>query len=87
MMLVFQALFSWSEPAIAAIEDVVAAVQSAGERACMPPGPLTSLIVDGVIAGVGNVVVFVPQIALLFLFIGLLEDLGYLRGRRSSSIA
>ena len=44
----------------------------------MPPGPLTSLIVDGVIAGVGNVVVFVPQIALLFLFIGLLEDLGYL---------
>jgi len=44
----------------------------------MPAGPLTSLIVDGVIAGVGNVVVFVPQIALLFLFIGLLEDLGYL---------
>ena len=44
----------------------------------MPPGPLTSLLVDGVIAGVGNVVVFVPQIALLFLFIGVLEDLGYL---------
>ena len=77
MMLVFQALFSWSEPAIAAIEDAVAAVQS-WVAAVMPPGPLTSLIVDGVIAGVGNVVVFVPQIALLFLFIGLLEDLGYL---------
>jgi ferrous iron transport protein B len=77
MMVVFQALFSWSEPAIALIEDSVAAVQS-WVTATMPAGPLTSLIVDGVIAGVGNVVVFVPQIALLFLFIGLLEDLGYL---------
>ncbi len=77
MMVVFQALFSWSEPAIGAIEALVAAVQ-AWVTATMPPGPLTSLLVDGVIAGVGNVVVFVPQIALLFLFIGLLEDLGYL---------
>ena len=77
MMIVFQALFSWSEPAIGAIEELVAAVQ-AWVTATMPPGPLTSLLVDGVIAGVGNVVVFVPQIALLFLFIGLLEDLGYL---------
>ncbi|HEX8029281.1 MAG TPA: ferrous iron transport protein B [Vicinamibacterales bacterium] len=77
MMIVFQALFSWSEPAIAAIEDAVAAIQAL-VTAAMPAGPLTSLLVDGVIAGVGNVVVFVPQIALLFLFIGLLEDLGYL---------
>jgi ferrous iron transport protein B len=77
MMVVFQALFSWSEPAISAIEDTVAAVQ-ASVGSILPPGPLTSLIIDGVIAGVGNVVVFVPQIALLFLFIGLLEDLGYL---------
>jgi ferrous iron transport protein B len=52
-------------------------VQQAVTR-IMPPGPLTNLLVDGVIAGVGNVVVFVPQIALLFFFIGLLEDLGYL---------
>jgi ferrous iron transport protein B len=77
MMVVFQALFSWSEPAIGAIEDAVAATQG-WVSAVMPPGPLASLLVDGVIAGVGNVVVFVPQIALLFLFIGLLEDLGYL---------
>jgi ferrous iron transport protein B len=77
MMVVFQALFSWSEPAIAAIEDAIAAVQS-WVGGALPPGPLTSLIIEGVIAGVGNVVVFVPQIALLFLFIGLLEDLGYL---------
>lgn len=77
MLIVFQALFSWSEPAIALIEDTVAAVQG-WVTAALPPGPFASLMVDGVIAGVGNVVVFVPQIALLFLFIGLLEDLGYL---------
>jgi ferrous iron transport protein B len=77
MMIVFQALFSWSEPAIGAIEDAVAAIQGL-VTAVMPAGPLTSLLVDGVIAGVGNVVVFVPQIALLFLFIGVLEDVGYL---------
>ncbi|MFP5379607.1 MAG: ferrous iron transport protein B, partial [Vicinamibacteria bacterium] len=77
MMVVFQALFSWSEPAIAIIEDAVGALQGLVTDA-LPPGAFTSLLVDGVIAGVGNVVVFVPQIALLFLFIGLLEDLGYL---------
>jgi len=77
MMVVFQALFSWSEPAIALIEDQVAALQGLVEG-LLPSGPLTSLLVNGVIAGVGNVVVFVPQIALLFLFLGLLEDLGYL---------
>ena len=77
MMVVFQALFSWSEPAISFIESRVADAQAV-VVAIMPPGPLTDLIVDGVIAGVGNVVVFVPQIGLLFLFIGLLEDSGYL---------
>jgi len=77
MLVVFQALFTWAEPAIEAIESLVALVQD-GVRAVMPPGPLTALLVEGVVAGVGNVVVFVPQIALLFFFIGLLEDLGYL---------
>ena len=77
MLVVFQALFTWAEPAIEAIESLVALVQD-GVRAVMPPGPLTNLLVEGVVAGVGNVVVFVPQIALLFFFIGLLEDLGYL---------
>jgi ferrous iron transport protein B len=47
-------------------------------RAALPEGPLAGLLADGVVAGVGNVVVFVPQIALLFLFIGVLEDSGYL---------
>jgi ferrous iron transport protein B len=77
MMVIFQALFTWSEPAIALIESLVAGVQGLAE-ATLPPGPFTDLVVNGIIAGVGNVVVFVPQIGLLFLFIGLLEDSGYL---------
>ena len=77
MLALFQALFSWSEPLIGGIETAVTWLQSAvTER--MPEGPFRSLLVDGVIAGVGNVVVFVPQIAMLFLFIGVLEDAGYL---------
>ena len=77
MWLLFEALFSWSEPLIATIENLTAGVQ-AGVTAVLPVGPLQDLMVKGVIAGVGNVVVFVPQIAMLFLFIAFLEDLGYL---------
>jgi ferrous iron transport protein B len=77
MLTLFQALFSWSEPAIAFIERLVALAQG-GVSAALPAGPLHDLLVDGVIAGVGNVIVFVPQIGLLFLFIGVMEDAGYL---------
>lgn len=77
MLVVFQALFTWSEPAIAMIESGVAGLQAIA-AATLPAGPLTNLFINGIIAGVGNVVVFVPQIGLLFLFIGLLEDSGYL---------
>jgi ferrous iron transport protein B len=77
MLALFQALFSWSEPAIAFIERLVALAQS-GVSSALPAGPLRDLVVDGVIAGVGNVIVFVPQIAMLFLFIGVMEDAGYL---------
>ena len=77
MAVLFEALFTWSEPLITAIETATGWLQT-GVTAVLPPGILSDLLVDGVIAGVGNVVVFVPQIALLFLFIALLEDLGYL---------
>lgn len=77
MLVVFQTLFTWTEPLIGGIETAVAWLQTA-TTAALPPGPLTSLIVEGVIAGVGNVIVFVPQIAFLFLFIGVMEDVGYL---------
>ena len=73
----FEALFSWSEPMITGIEALTSTLQGAATVA-LPAGPLRGLVVDGVIAGVGNVVVFVPQIAMLFLFIAVLEDVGYL---------
>jgi ferrous iron transport protein B len=77
MAIVFEALFSWSSPAVDFISNRIADLQGLVSGA-LPDGVLRDLIVQGVIAGVGNVLVFVPQIALLFVFIGLLEDSGYL---------
>lgn len=77
LFLVFQAVFSWAAPPMDWIRSSIAAL---GEivRTSMPPGPLQSLLVDGVIAGVGAVLVFLPQILILFAFILALEDSGYL---------
>lgn len=77
MAVLFEALFTWSAPLITGIETATGWLQS-GVTATLPPGILSDLMVDGVIAGVGNVVVFVPQIGMLFFFIALLEDVGYL---------
>ena len=77
MLTIFEALFTWSEPFIGWIETGVGVTQGAVWGA-MSEGPLRELLVHGVIAGVGNVVVFVPQIAILFLLITFLEDSGYL---------
>jgi ferrous iron transport protein B len=77
MALVFQSIFTWADPAIGAIEDLFAAL-SAGVQAVLPEGALRDLITEGVIAGAGNVVVFLPQILILFLAISLLEDSGYM---------
>jgi len=77
MALMFQSIFTLAEHPMGWIEGAVAWF---GEQVgqLIPPGDLRSLLVDGVIAGVGAVVVFLPQICLLFLFIGLLEDTGYM---------
>jgi ferrous iron transport protein B len=77
LFLLFQAVFSWAEAPMDAIEAGMAAL---GEKvgAWLPEGYLRSLIVDGVIAGAGSVLVFLPQILILFFFILLLEDSGYL---------
>ncbi len=77
MLLMFQSIFSFAELPMQGLEHGVSWV---GEWVShlLPTGPLQSLIVDGVIAGVGAVIVFLPQICLLFLFIGLLEDTGYM---------
>ncbi|MBV9926702.1 MAG: ferrous iron transport protein B [Acidobacteria bacterium] len=77
MTVVFQAIFSWATLPMDLIDRAFGAL---GEvvRTQMPAGLLTDLVVDGVIAGVGGVLVFLPQILLLFFFIALLEDSGYM---------
>ncbi len=77
MLTLFQALFSWSDPAIKLIERLFAGLGDAVKSA-LPAGILTDLLSEGIIGGVGNVLVFLPQILLLFLLLGLLEDSGYM---------
>jgi ferrous iron transport protein B len=77
MAMMFQAMFSWARPLMAGLQALVSAGGVAA-TAVLPPGDLRSLIVNGAIAGVGSVVVFLPQIAILFLLIGVLEDSGYM---------
>lgn len=77
LFLMFQAVFTWAKPAMDLIEWAMNGL-GAWVAATMPSGMLESLIVDGVIAGVGSVLVFLPQIVILFFFIILLEDFGYM---------
>ncbi len=77
MFLVFQAIFTFAEWPMGWIEVGVGWLGEVVEKA-LPPGDLRDLLVDGVVAGVGAVLVFLPQILLLFLFLGLLEDTGYM---------
>jgi ferrous iron transport protein B len=77
LFLMFQAVFSWAVAPMAAISAGVAALgQWLGEA--LPAGALHSLLLDGIVAGVGSVLVFLPQILILFFFILVLEDSGYL---------
>ncbi|MGO1002366.1 ferrous iron transporter B [Lysobacter sp. CA196] len=77
MFLIFQAVYAWATPLMDGIEAGTAFV---GEwvGATLPDGPLRSLLVDGIIAGLGGVIVFLPQILILFAFILALEESGYL---------
>ncbi|WP_323815266.1 ferrous iron transporter B [Cellvibrio sp. NN19] len=77
LFVIFQAVFAWASPVMDLIETIFG---SLGELVgnTMPDGILKAFIVDGLIAGVGGVLVFLPQIIILFFFILLLEDTGYL---------
>jgi ferrous iron transport protein B len=77
MLFVFQSLFSWSKPLMDMLDW---AVDKSGGLVLshFPDGVLKSLLKDGIIAGAGSVIVFVPQIAALFFFIAVLEDCGYM---------
>jgi ferrous iron transport protein B len=74
---VFQAIYAWSVPLMDLVEGLFAGAAGV-VTSVVPEGPLQSLLVDGVIGGVGGIMVFLPQILVLFLFLSLLEDCGYM---------
>ncbi|MDV0438078.1 ferrous iron transporter B [Xanthomonas sacchari] len=77
MFLIFQAVYAWAAPLMDLIDGGTKAL-GAWIGGTLPEGPLNSLLVDGIIAGLGGVVVFLPQILILFAFILALEESGYL---------
>ena len=77
MTVVFQSLFSWADPMISLVEAAFAWLGT-HTGGLMPDGLFKDFVVNGLIQGTGSVLVFLPQILLLFLFIGLMEDTGYM---------
>lgn len=77
LLLIFQAIFNWSSIPMDFI-DASFASMSEWVKLHLPEGPFTSLLAEGIIPGLGGVVIFIPQIAFLFLFIAILEESGYM---------
>ena len=77
LLLVFQTMFVAARPLAGALQSIIGALGMLIAQV-VPPGDLQSLLIGGALGGVGSVLVFLPQIAILFLFIGLLEDSGYM---------
>jgi ferrous iron transport protein B len=77
LLFMFQSIFSWSAYPMALIADLFVWAQN-NLHHILPAGPLTGLFVDGVMGGLSGVMVFIPQIAILFAFISILEDTGYM---------
>ena len=78
MYLVFQSVYSWSGPFMNLIESAFSHLQSIASNQLVETPMLQSLIVDGVLGGVGAFIIFLPQILVLFFFISLLEETGYM---------
>jgi len=74
---IFQSIFSWSAYPMSLIEDAFVWLGNTAHQ-LLPAGQLTNLLVDGVLAGLSGVLVFIPQIAILFAFIAILEETGYM---------
>lgn len=77
LLFMFQSIFAWSEYPMSLIEGFFVWIEG-GLRHILPAGPLVDLLIDGVVAGLSGVMVFIPQIAILFAFISILEDTGYM---------
>lgn len=77
LLLIFQAIFAWSGPFMDGIETGFSwLAESIGS--VLPEGPIKGLITDGIISGIGGIVIFIPQIVILFLFISIMEESGYM---------
>ena len=77
MLIMFQSIFAWAEPIMGLIDNLFGAI-SGWIGPMIPDGPVRSLVTDGIIGGVGSVLIFLPQIVILFIFIAILEDSGYM---------
>ncbi|MGQ3677521.1 ferrous iron transport protein B [Tenacibaculum discolor] len=77
LLLIFQSIFDWASTPMDLIDGLFANMAEF-TKAQLPAGMFTDLLTDGIIPGVGGVVIFIPQIAILFLFISILEETGYM---------
>lgn len=77
LILIFQAVFTWSGPFMDFIDESFSHLTRL-VATWLPEGPVNGLITDGIIAGIGGIVIFIPQIAILFFFISLMEESGYM---------
>ncbi|WP_422355194.1 ferrous iron transport protein B [Roseivirga pacifica] len=77
LLLIFQAIFAWSEAPMTLIEDSIAGFGD-WVKGVLPEGVINDLLTDGIIAGLAGVLVFIPQIAILFGFIAIMEESGYM---------
>lgn len=77
LLVIFQSVFSWAEYPMALIENLFSWIDQVGHQ-YLPDGVFADLLLNGILAGLGGVIVFVPQIAILFAFIAVLEDTGYM---------
>ena len=77
LLTIFQVIFDWSSIPMDFIDETFTQLSEA-TKANLPPGLFTDLLAEGIIAGLGGIVIFIPQIAFLFLFIAVLEETGYM---------
>lgn len=77
LALIFQSIFAWATVPMDLIDGLFATTSNYLSRE-LPAGPLTSLLAEGIVPGIGGIVIFVPQIAILFAFIAVLEETGYM---------
>ena len=77
LALIFQTIFTWSSYPMDFIDEMFSNLSNY-TKAVLPEGVFTNLLAEGIITGIGGVIIFVPQIALLFMFISILEETGYM---------